>query len=103
MNNKGIICPKCESDNTGVIDSRAAANNTIRRRRHCFDCSFRFTTYEACLNFGVQETIEKLRKHQKHLNKVIKKFQGETNALCKQAVATTVVKTDTQVPGNTNL
>ena len=40
-------CPFCGSDNTRVIDSRPADDNTsIRRRRLCDDCVKRFTTYE---------------------------------------------------------
>ena len=40
-------CPFCGSDNTRVIDSRPADDNTsIRRRRLCDDCGKRFTTYE---------------------------------------------------------
>ena len=40
-------CPRCESDGTRVIDSRDLENGlTIRRRRECEACSYRFTTYE---------------------------------------------------------
>lgn len=40
-------CPFCGSDNTRVIDSRPADDNSsIRRRRLCDDCTKRFTTYE---------------------------------------------------------
>ena len=40
-------CPFCGSDNTRVIDSRPADDNTsIRRRRLCDDCEKRITTYE---------------------------------------------------------
>ncbi len=40
-------CPFCSSDNTRVIDSRPADDNSsIRRRRLCDDCQKRFTTYE---------------------------------------------------------
>ncbi len=40
-------CPYCSSDNTRVIDSRPADDNTaIRRRRNCDDCARRFTTFE---------------------------------------------------------
>ncbi len=40
-------CPFCNSDNTRVIDSRPADDNTsIRRRRLCDNCGKRFTTYE---------------------------------------------------------
>lgn len=40
-------CPFCNHDNTRVIDSRPADDNTsIRRRRVCDECGKRFTTYE---------------------------------------------------------
>ncbi len=40
-------CPYCSSDNTRVIDSRPAEDNSsIRRRRLCDYCGKRFTTYE---------------------------------------------------------
>ena len=40
-------CPYCGQDDTRVIDSRPADENTsIRRRRICDSCRKRFTTYE---------------------------------------------------------
>ena len=40
-------CPRCEETGTRVIDSRdLEAGSTIRRRRECEACGFRFTTYE---------------------------------------------------------
>jgi len=40
-------CPQCGATDTRVIDSRAAQNGWIlRRRRHCDNCSTRFTTHE---------------------------------------------------------
>ena len=40
-------CPFCGDDNTRVIDSRPADDNSaIRRRRQCDVCGKRFTTYE---------------------------------------------------------
>lgn len=40
-------CPFCGYDNTRVIDSRPADDNSsIRRRRICDECDKRFTTYE---------------------------------------------------------
>lgn len=40
-------CPYCGKQNTSVIDSREAEDQTsIRRRRRCMECSKRFTTYE---------------------------------------------------------
>lgn len=40
-------CPRCDAAATRVIDSRdLEAGSTIRRRRECEACSYRFTTYE---------------------------------------------------------
>lgn len=40
-------CPFCNQENTRVIDSRPADDNSsIRRRRSCDECGKRFTTYE---------------------------------------------------------
>ena len=40
-------CPFCNKDNTRVVDSRPADDNSsIRRRRQCDGCGKRFTTYE---------------------------------------------------------
>ncbi|MEY8426924.1 transcriptional regulator NrdR [Lachnospiraceae bacterium 46-15] len=40
-------CPFCNQDNTRVVDSRPADDNSsIRRRRMCDECKRRFTTYE---------------------------------------------------------
>jgi transcriptional repressor NrdR len=40
-------CPRCEATGTRVIDSRdLEAGSTIRRRRECGSCAYRFTTYE---------------------------------------------------------
>lgn len=42
-----MICPKCKSKNTSVVDSREAnEGRTIRRRRECEACEHRFTTFE---------------------------------------------------------
>lgn len=40
-------CPHCLSMDDRVIDSRTLANGeSIRRRRECLGCGFRFTSYE---------------------------------------------------------
>ncbi|HEY6169657.1 MAG TPA: transcriptional regulator NrdR [Verrucomicrobiae bacterium] len=40
-------CPKCGQQEDKVIDSRSSKEGaTIRRRRECLGCGFRFTTYE---------------------------------------------------------
>jgi len=40
-------CPRCNEVGTRVIDSRDLdGGSTIRRRRECETCAYRFTTYE---------------------------------------------------------
>jgi len=40
-------CPKCGSRDDKVIDSRQSRDSSsIRRRRQCLSCKYRFTTYE---------------------------------------------------------
>lgn len=40
-------CPKCNSTQSKVVDSRHADElNAIRRRRECENCGTRFTTFE---------------------------------------------------------
>jgi transcriptional repressor NrdR len=47
-------CPKCGCQDDKVIDSRASREGaTIRRRRECIACGFRFTTYEEVERSGL--------------------------------------------------
>lgn len=40
-------CPVCNNDNTKVLDSRVTSDRvTVRRRRECLKCNFRFSTIE---------------------------------------------------------
>lgn len=40
-------CPACGHPESKVVDSRPSDDNaSIRRRRECLSCSYRFTTYE---------------------------------------------------------
>jgi len=40
-------CPKCNHNNSRVIDSRQSEDaRSIRRRRECENCGYRFTTFE---------------------------------------------------------
>ncbi len=40
-------CSQCGDLNSAVVDSREAEDSaTVRRRRECVKCQFRFTTYE---------------------------------------------------------
>jgi len=43
-------CLNCDSDDSKVVDSRSVRQGaSIRRRRECIACSYRFTTYEYIL------------------------------------------------------
>ena len=47
-------CPKCTSIEDKVIDSRISKEgNTIRRRRECLECNYRFTTTETLVRDGI--------------------------------------------------
>lgn len=40
-------CPSCKHTDSRVLESRAADGGcSVRRRRECLNCTFRFTTYE---------------------------------------------------------
>lgn len=40
-------CPSCQNTDSRVLESRAAdGGRSVRRRRECLNCEFRFTTYE---------------------------------------------------------
>lgn len=63
-----MICPKCKHEDTRVVDSRESADGrSIRRRRECEKCGYRFTTFETVetANFlvikkdGSRETYER--------------------------------------------
>lgn len=42
-----MICPHCHKNGSRVVDSRPSEDGTtIRRRRECTHCGFRFTTFE---------------------------------------------------------
>ncbi len=52
-------CRKCNCENTKVIDSRVTNHgNSIRRRRECEECKYRFTTFERvqAVNLVVEKT-----------------------------------------------
>jgi transcriptional repressor NrdR len=47
-------CPKCGQQEDKVIDSRSSREgSTIRRRRECLGCGFRYTTYEEIEHQGL--------------------------------------------------
>lgn len=66
-------CPTCQYNGTRVVDSRPADDgNSIRRRRECEKCGFRFTTFE---------------KVEESPLIVVKKMEQEKNSLVKKCDA----------------
>ena len=56
-------CPKCQYDETKVLESRLASDGgSIRRRRTCRQCNYRFTTYEK-----VEELVFQIKKRSGHI------------------------------------
>lgn len=48
-------CPKCSHSETKVLESRVShEGHSIRRRRSCLNCNYRFTTYEKEEEFTFQ-------------------------------------------------
>lgn len=73
MDNIGIDCPQCHSQDIMVIDSRAHSGNSIRRRRKCVACNYRFTTFEYTQT-NKDQYFEQLKKQIKKVNRSVKIF-----------------------------
>ena len=58
-------CPKCGSRSTATVDTRPTAKG-VRRRRHCFDCNWRFSTHEVTVALHDEHIVaEALRRFAK--------------------------------------
>jgi transcriptional repressor NrdR len=56
-------CPKCGHLDDKVLDSRSAREGaSIRRRRQCLQCEYRFTTYEEI----VREELHVIKRDGRH-------------------------------------
>ena len=65
-------CPKCGCQDDKVIDSRASREGaTIRRRRECIGCGFRFTTYEEIERGGLVVTKRDNRREEFSTDKLM--------------------------------
>lgn len=67
-----MLCPECGSYKTQVTDSRSRNREGldyghVRRRRNCFDCKYKFTTYETLVRPGTydgskaRKTLDKIK------------------------------------------
>ncbi len=65
-------CPKCSANDTRVVDSRIVKNGrTVRRRRHCPECDYRFNTIEEILREGLVVIKRDTRREDFDRNKVL--------------------------------
>lgn len=81
-------CPRCKHVDNSVIDSRDAESDTIRRRRQCDQCRFRFTTYERIepVKLTVQKRDSSLETYQRD-----KILQGLKRAVEKRGIDQTML------------
>jgi transcriptional repressor NrdR len=61
-------CPSCQHTDSRVLESRAAdSGRSVRRRRECLNCDFRFTTYERVETVPI--TVLKRNGHRETFNR----------------------------------
>ena len=101
-------CPVCLHQDTKVVDSRVAVNGfSIRRRRECLKCGFRFSTYEEIelldlmvvkrdgrkeayskekLVCGLKRSLEKRLVNEESFKKLVNAIERDLQALKKSEV-----------------
>jgi len=83
-------CPKCGCQDDKVIDSRASREGaTIRRRRECLKCGYRFTTYEEVERGGLVVTKRDGRREEFSTEKLL---SGIRKACQKRPVSPKVIE-----------
>jgi len=66
-------CPVCNYHDSKVVDSRVASDGlSIRRRRECLKCGFRFSTYEEVEILDLSVIKRDGRKESYSRDKIIK-------------------------------
>jgi transcriptional repressor NrdR len=84
-------CPQCKSGETKVLDSRyASGSNTIRRRRTCQQCQYRFTTREY-VELRLPRVVKKDKTQCQFVTSKLKR--GVMLALEKRPISAEVVET----------
>ena len=83
-------CPSCQNTDSRVLESRSAdAGKSVRRRRECLNCDFRFTTYERVENVPITVLKRNGNREIFSRNKVI---NGLTRACEKTALNTNKIE-----------
>ncbi|MGF3067130.1 transcriptional regulator NrdR [Facklamia sp. P12934] len=102
-------CPKCHQQQSKVIDSRPAEDGaSIRRRRECMTCGFRFNTYERIertpllvvkrdgtreefnrdkLLRGIVRAAEKRPISREQMEEVVGHVENKIREICEQEIA----------------
>ena len=95
-------CPSCGSaDSTKVIDSRPVEeSNSVRRRRECLVCQFRFTTYEVIEEF--QTLVVKKNGDKEYFDRS-KLLRGIMNACQKRPVDAEAIAREIEQEINSSL
>lgn len=58
-------CPKCHSEEDKVVETRIMNNGeTIRRRRQCLSCNYRFTTHETIMPVNITTVIKRDKRRE---------------------------------------
>ena len=69
-------CPTCQNTDSRVLESRSAdTGKSVRRRRECLNCTFRFTTYEYTLKYPVMIIKKNGDREEYDRLKIEKSFQ----------------------------
>jgi transcriptional repressor NrdR len=69
-------CPFCQERDSRVVDSRElGGGESIRRRRECYVCGRRFTTYERVESFGLVVVKRDGRREEFDARKLREKLQ----------------------------
>jgi len=108
-------CPHCGTIEDKVIESRSLANgDSVRRRRECISCGYRFTSYEKIderqfmvvkkdsrrepfdhlkLEKGVVRALEKRPISQMQIENLVNEVEDETAILSKgsREISTTII------------
>jgi len=68
-----VKCPICNHQDTKVIDSRVSSDElSIRRRRECLKCEYRFSTYESVEILDLTIVKKDGRKEAYNREKIVK-------------------------------
>lgn len=117
----GMKCPRCSADKDKVLESRTNKDGTsIRRRRECLNCGYRFTSYERIeekpiivikkdgrhqpfditkVERGIRQCTEKLNITQDEIESILQKIEdsiyelaGSKNTVTSQQVGEETLK-----------